>query len=359
MVPPRAGSGSGGRPGGQSRGQRLEDRDRARRRATGSRGTAGRRPARERAARRRPRPGRRPRGRRRQRSSGGAGRATRLPPPRRVPAPVPSPSRSATTTSGSETARGDPRRTRRAAPTAAGPSAPMSARDTDPVGLGAVRGRRRIALRGWPLERALAPAGRPRRASVEGPRSRPVMRTGAAVARSESIGPSYRLRSREPPEPRPAAHRPDRRLPGRGRAVADRPQPTSAGGPSSRPSRRDPTLRERIGETGLAHLLRDTEAWIEAIAQCLEAGDPTLMHAFADQIVAPYRRRRISMDDLTALAEGFRAALQAVLGPVEQASAERRARRGDRGLPLASAPGRRRPQAQPDPPGDLQGRLIR
>jgi transposase len=83
----------------------------------------------------------------------------------------------------------------------------------------------------------------------------------------------------------------------------------------------DPTLRERIGETGLAHLLRDTEAWIEAIAQCLEAGDPTLMHAFAEQVVAPYRRRRISMDDLTALAEGFRAALQAVLGPIEQASA--------------------------------------
>jgi hypothetical protein len=83
----------------------------------------------------------------------------------------------------------------------------------------------------------------------------------------------------------------------------------------------DPTLRERIGETGLAHLLRDTEAWIEAIAQCLGAGDPSVMHPFAEQIVAPYRRRRVSMDDLTRLADGFRAALQAVLGPVEQASA--------------------------------------
>ncbi len=84
----------------------------------------------------------------------------------------------------------------------------------------------------------------------------------------------------------------------------------------------DPTLRERIGETGLAHLLRDTEAWIEALARCLESGDPTLMSAFADQVVAPYRRRRVSMDDLTRLADGFRAALQAVLGPVEQASAD-------------------------------------
>lgn len=84
----------------------------------------------------------------------------------------------------------------------------------------------------------------------------------------------------------------------------------------------DPTLRERIGETGLAHLLRDTEAWTEAIAQCLGAADPSLMHAFAEQIVAPYRRRRVSMDDLTRFAEGFRAALQAVLGPDEQASAD-------------------------------------
>jgi hypothetical protein len=84
----------------------------------------------------------------------------------------------------------------------------------------------------------------------------------------------------------------------------------------------DPTLRERIGETGLAHLLRDTEAWSEAIAQCLEAGDPALMHAFADQIVAPYRRRRVSMDDLTRFAEGFRAALQAVLDPNEQVAAD-------------------------------------
>ncbi len=83
----------------------------------------------------------------------------------------------------------------------------------------------------------------------------------------------------------------------------------------------DPTLRERLGETGLAHLLRDTEAWTEAIAQCIAAGDPSLMHAFADQIVAPYRRRRVSMDDLSRFAEGFRAALQAVLDPPEQASA--------------------------------------
>jgi hypothetical protein len=73
----------------------------------------------------------------------------------------------------------------------------------------------------------------------------------------------------------------------------------------------DPALRERLGETGLA----------QAIAQCLGAGDPSLMHAFADQVVAPYRRRRVSMDDLARLAEGFRAALPSVLDPREQLTA--------------------------------------
>ena len=90
---------------------------------------------------------------------------------------------------------------------------------------------------------------------------------------------------------------------------------------ATRPGRPD-APRAASARPAWRHLLRDTEAWIEAIAQCLEAGDPSLMHAFAEQVVAPYRRRRVSMDDLTRLAEGFRAALQAVLGPVEQASAD-------------------------------------
>lgn len=79
----------------------------------------------------------------------------------------------------------------------------------------------------------------------------------------------------------------------------------------------DPALPERLGETGMRHLLRDTEAWVEAIALCVGAGDPSLMSPFAEQIVAPYRRRRISMEDLARLSEGFRAALRAALGPVE------------------------------------------
>ncbi len=37
---------------------------------------------------------------------------------------------------------------------------------------------------------------------------------------------------------------------------------------------RDPTLRERLGETGLRHLLRDTEVFVERIARAVASGDP-------------------------------------------------------------------------------------
>lgn len=84
----------------------------------------------------------------------------------------------------------------------------------------------------------------------------------------------------------------------------------------------DPDLADRIGETAMRQLLRDTEAWVEAVALCVGAGDPSLMREFAEQIVAPYRRRRISMEDLVRLADGFRAAFRAALGPVEHACAD-------------------------------------
>jgi hypothetical protein len=84
----------------------------------------------------------------------------------------------------------------------------------------------------------------------------------------------------------------------------------------------DPTLGERLGEIGLRRFLRDTEAWTDKIATCVGANDPSPMRQWAESITAPYRRRRVSMDDLTRLAEGFRAAVRSVLGPEEQAVAD-------------------------------------
>ena len=85
---------------------------------------------------------------------------------------------------------------------------------------------------------------------------------------------------------------------------------------------RDPTLRERAGETGLRHLLRDTEVYLERIARALASGDPGQAREWADWVAPVYRRRKVPMDDLVTLCEGLRSALAAVLAPEEQAAAD-------------------------------------
>ena len=84
---------------------------------------------------------------------------------------------------------------------------------------------------------------------------------------------------------------------------------------------RDPTLRERAGETGLRHLLRDTETFVERVARALASGDPGQVREWADWVAPVYRRRKVPMDDLVTLSEGLRSALSAVLAPDEQAAA--------------------------------------
>ncbi len=86
--------------------------------------------------------------------------------------------------------------------------------------------------------------------------------------------------------------------------------------------RADPTLADRLGEIGMQGLLRDTEIWTDRIALCVAAGDPSPMRTWAEQLAPVYRRRRVSMDDLTQLAEGFRASVRSVLGPDEQPAAD-------------------------------------
>jgi hypothetical protein len=46
------------------------------------------------------------------------------------------------------------------------------------------------------------------------------------------------------------------------------------------------------------------------------------MRTWAEQLALICRRRRVSMDDLTNLAEGFRSAVRSSLGPVEQPAAD-------------------------------------
>jgi hypothetical protein len=84
---------------------------------------------------------------------------------------------------------------------------------------------------------------------------------------------------------------------------------------------RDPTMRERLGETGLRQLLRDTEIYIERVARAVASADPAQVREWADWVAPVYRRRKVPMDDLVTLSEGLRSALPAVLSPEEQVPA--------------------------------------
>jgi hypothetical protein len=82
-----------------------------------------------------------------------------------------------------------------------------------------------------------------------------------------------------------------------------------------------PTMRERYDEVGLRQLLRDAELLLERVALSVASGDPYFTRAYADMISPVYRRRRVPLDDLIALCDGIRAALQNVMTPDEQAPA--------------------------------------
>ena len=85
---------------------------------------------------------------------------------------------------------------------------------------------------------------------------------------------------------------------------------------------RDPTLRERLGETGLRALLRDTEIYLERIALAVASADPGQAREWADWVAPVYRRRKVPMDDLVNLSEGLRSSLATILSPEEQVPAD-------------------------------------
>ena len=83
----------------------------------------------------------------------------------------------------------------------------------------------------------------------------------------------------------------------------------------------DPTLPDRLGETGMRWLLRDTEIWTDRLALSVATAQSLPMQTFAEMIAPVYRRRRVPMDDLVQVSEGFRASSRSVLGPAEQVPA--------------------------------------
>lgn len=84
----------------------------------------------------------------------------------------------------------------------------------------------------------------------------------------------------------------------------------------------DPTIETRYDEAGLRHLLRDAELLAERVALCVEAGDPRPAHDYAEWTAPVYRRRRVPMDDLVAIAEGLREASESAVARAERAPLE-------------------------------------
>ncbi len=85
---------------------------------------------------------------------------------------------------------------------------------------------------------------------------------------------------------------------------------------------RDPTLRDRAGEDGLRHLLRDTEVIVDRLALCVAADDVRPLREWAEWVTPVYRRRQVPLDDVITLAEGLRASMGAVLATNERVPAD-------------------------------------
>lgn len=86
----------------------------------------------------------------------------------------------------------------------------------------------------------------------------------------------------------------------------------------------DRTIKSRYDETGLRRLLRDAQLIVERLGMCVGSDDPRWLVGYAEWIAPIYRRRGVSLLDLTAICDGIRASAGVKdLGDGERASAER------------------------------------
>lgn len=84
----------------------------------------------------------------------------------------------------------------------------------------------------------------------------------------------------------------------------------------------DPSIPERYDEIGRRRLLNDAAVHLDRLIVAVASGDAQSFAHWADMCVAPYRRRRVPMDDLVALAEGLRRATEGILSQDERAVAD-------------------------------------
>ena len=76
---------------------------------------------------------------------------------------------------------------------------------------------------------------------------------------------------------------------------------------------RNPELRDRVGDLGLQQLLADAAVVLEKLGTSLAAKSATPLRNFTEHATPIWRRRRISMDDVTDLYEGLRIAVASTL----------------------------------------------
>ena len=71
--------------------------------------------------------------------------------------------------------------------------------------------------------------------------------------------------------------------------------------------------RDRVGDLGLRRLLRDAEVVLQKLGESVGAGSVAPLKNFTEHATPTWRRRRISMDDVTDLYEGLRVAVAATI----------------------------------------------
>jgi hypothetical protein len=75
----------------------------------------------------------------------------------------------------------------------------------------------------------------------------------------------------------------------------------------------NPELRTRVGDLGLQQLLADAEVVLAKLGESLGTKSAAPLRSFTEHATPVWRRRRISMDDVTDLYEGLRIAVASTL----------------------------------------------
>jgi hypothetical protein len=84
----------------------------------------------------------------------------------------------------------------------------------------------------------------------------------------------------------------------------------------------DPTFHDRYAGTRLDELRLDVDSMVNRLADAVAANHPGGIARWAEMVVPRFRKKAVSMDDLTLLFEGLRRAAPAAVEPDAMASVD-------------------------------------